>query len=113
MTVSFLTTMPSTLHRARFDAHRDDDTTSLTSFLCLQEDVFEIVKPLVDGIFEGFNATIFAYGQTSTGKSYTMGTGQVRVRVLCFVAEYLCTKRGHVSSQHLCRELRRRVLCRA
>lgn len=30
------------------------------------------VAPLVHGLFAGFNATVFAYGQTSAGKSYTM-----------------------------------------
>ncbi|KAG1661626.1 hypothetical protein FOA52_002856 [Chlamydomonas sp. UWO 241] len=31
------------------------------------------VAPLVDGLFAGINATVFAYGQTGAGKSYTMG----------------------------------------
>ena len=31
-------------------------------------------KDLVDGCFEGYNATILAYGQTSSGKTYTMGS---------------------------------------
>uniref|UniRef100_A0A3Q3AIB3 Kinesin family member 21A n=1 Tax=Kryptolebias marmoratus TaxID=37003 RepID=A0A3Q3AIB3_KRYMA len=30
---------------------------------------------LIDGCFEGYNATVFAYGQTGSGKTYTMGTG--------------------------------------
>ncbi|XP_011606015.1 kinesin-like protein KIF21A isoform X3 [Takifugu rubripes] len=32
-------------------------------------------EKLIDGCFEGYNATIFAYGQTGSGKTYTMGTG--------------------------------------
>uniref|UniRef100_A0A7N6ASD8 Kinesin motor domain-containing protein n=1 Tax=Anabas testudineus TaxID=64144 RepID=A0A7N6ASD8_ANATE len=32
-------------------------------------------EQLIDGCFEGYNATIFAYGQTGSGKTYTMGTG--------------------------------------
>ncbi|CAM6127040.1 unnamed protein product [Calypogeia fissa] len=35
----------------------------------------ECVAPLVDGLFQGFNATVLAYGQTGSGKTYTMGTG--------------------------------------
>ncbi|KAJ8600189.1 hypothetical protein CTAYLR_001972 [Chrysophaeum taylorii] len=31
------------------------------------------VAPLVQGVLEGFNATVLAYGQTGSGKSYTMG----------------------------------------
>jgi hypothetical protein len=30
------------------------------------------VRPLVEGLFEGINGTVFAYGQTGAGKSYTM-----------------------------------------
>ncbi|KAJ6829209.1 kinesin-like protein KIN-4A [Iris pallida] len=33
------------------------------------------VSPLVDGLFQGYNATVLAYGQTGSGKTYTMGTG--------------------------------------
>ena len=32
-------------------------------------------KDLVEGCFEGYNATVLAYGQTGSGKTYTMGTG--------------------------------------
>lgn len=42
----------------------------------VQESVYETcVKDLVEGCFEGYNATVFAYGQTGSGKTYTMGTG--------------------------------------
>ena len=38
-----------------------------------QEEVFDsIVKPIVDEALAGFNCTIFAYGQTGTGKTHTM-----------------------------------------
>jgi hypothetical protein len=29
------------------------------------------VRPLIDKSFEGFNATIFAYGHTGAGKTFT------------------------------------------
>ena len=32
----------------------------------------EIVFPLVEGVIEGYNGTVFAYGQTGCGKSFTM-----------------------------------------
>ncbi|EFN84609.1 Centromeric protein E [Harpegnathos saltator] len=36
-------------------------------------DVFcSIVSPIVDAAVSGFNGTVFAYGQTSSGKTYTM-----------------------------------------
>ena len=38
-----------------------------------QEEVFEsVVRPIVQEALEGFNCTIFAYGQTGTGKTHTM-----------------------------------------
>ena len=41
-----------------------------------QEDVFrECTGELVDAVFEGYNACVFAYGQTSSGKTFTMGSG--------------------------------------
>uniref|UniRef100_A0A8C9W313 Kinesin family member 21A n=1 Tax=Scleropages formosus TaxID=113540 RepID=A0A8C9W313_SCLFO len=32
-------------------------------------------EKLIEGCFEGYNATVLAYGQTGSGKTYTMGTG--------------------------------------
>uniref|UniRef100_A0A8D1NH48 Kinesin motor domain-containing protein n=1 Tax=Sus scrofa TaxID=9823 RepID=A0A8D1NH48_PIG len=41
-----------------------------------QERVYSTcVSKLVEGCFEGYNATVLAYGQTGAGKTYTMGTG--------------------------------------
>lgn len=33
------------------------------------------MRPLIPGIFKGFNATVFAYGATGSGKTYTMQVG--------------------------------------
>lgn len=39
----------------------------------VQADIFEkAMKPIVEGVMEGFNGTVFAYGQTSSGKTHTM-----------------------------------------
>lgn len=35
----------------------------------------QAVAPIVEEVLEGFNCTIFAYGQTGTGKTYTMEGG--------------------------------------
>ena len=41
-----------------------------------QSSVYETcVGGLVEGTFDGYNATILAYGQTGSGKTHTMGTG--------------------------------------
>ncbi|RHY10009.1 hypothetical protein DYB36_000055 [Aphanomyces astaci] len=37
-----------------------------------QADVYASVQPLVADVLEGYNATIFAYGQTGTGKTHTI-----------------------------------------
>ena len=31
-----------------------------------------LAKPIIESVMEGFNGTIFAYGQTSSGKTHTM-----------------------------------------
>lgn len=35
----------------------------------------ETAKPIVDSVLEGYNGTVFAYGQTGTGKTHTMDGG--------------------------------------
>nr|AUN27681.1 kinesin-like protein KIF3A [Phascolosoma esculenta] len=40
---------------------------------CKQVDVYnKVARPIVDFVLEGYNGTIFAYGQTGTGKTFTM-----------------------------------------
>ncbi|KAJ6331692.1 hypothetical protein OIU76_010140 [Salix suchowensis] len=36
----------------------------------------QAIAPIVDEVLEGFNCTVFAYGQTGTGKTYTMEGGK-------------------------------------
>lgn len=48
-----------------FDAAFGADST--------QEEVYEkTTKPLVEAVLQGYNATVFAYGATGSGKTYTM-----------------------------------------
>ncbi len=38
-----------------------------------QEQIFnQTARPILESVMEGYNGTIFAYGQTGTGKTYTM-----------------------------------------
>lgn len=40
---------------------------------CFQIDLYvDTARPIVDKVLEGYNGTILAYGQTGTGKTYTM-----------------------------------------
>ena len=51
-----------------------------------QEDVYKIAAvPAVESLMSGYNSTIFAYGQTGTGKTYTMEG---------FSYDYLSPKKG-------------------
>ncbi|RMZ56159.1 hypothetical protein APUTEX25_004583, partial [Auxenochlorella protothecoides] len=48
------------------------------NWLGLEERLYDsTVAPLVEEMLEGFNCTIFAYGQTGTGKTYTMTGGDL------------------------------------
>lgn len=59
------------IHGVAFADHIFDTNAS-------NNDVFDnVVKPIVDAVVNGFNGTVFAYGQTSSGKTYTMmGTSE-------------------------------------
>ncbi|EOD06671.1 hypothetical protein EMIHUDRAFT_249760, partial [Emiliania huxleyi CCMP1516] len=67
-------TLPVTLIRGvgqrqiRQVYHFDSVYTSYST----QCEVFETVRPLVHEVMQGFEATVFAYGQTGTGKTHTM-----------------------------------------
>jgi len=37
-----------------------------------QEEIYSVAKGHLSGVLQGYNTTIFAYGQTGTGKTYTM-----------------------------------------
>ena len=51
--------------RFTFDGVYDDDST--------QSEVYEdTAYPLLTSVFDGYNGTIFAYGQTGCGKTFTM-----------------------------------------
>ncbi|KAI7886775.1 kinesin-domain-containing protein [Lichtheimia hyalospora FSU 10163] len=48
---------------------------------CSQADIFSTVgDALVNKFVDGYNTTILAYGQTSSGKTYTMGTAESQLQ---------------------------------
>ena len=49
-----------------FSVHTHQFTYAVTST------VQDVCFPLVEGVLDGYNGTVFAYGQTGCGKSYTM-----------------------------------------
>lgn len=55
---------------------RDFTYDATFSPTCKQESVFEeTALPIIESVLEGYNGTIFAYGQTGTGKTFTMEGG--------------------------------------
>ena len=48
------------------------DYDSVLDMRTTQEDVWQNVRPTVDKMFEGYNATFFTYGMTGSGKTFTM-----------------------------------------
>ncbi|KAL0223106.1 hypothetical protein P9112_002496 [Eukaryota sp. TZLM1-RC] len=65
ITVNKLTYQASSAKSFLFDLILSDNST--------QQHVYEeVAKPVVDDVLEGYNGTILAYGQTGTGKTYTL-----------------------------------------
>ncbi|KAH9420263.1 Kinesin-like protein kif3c, partial [Dermatophagoides pteronyssinus] len=70
---------PSWQQQTTVNNHNDDDDVKIYTFDSVydcdskQEEIYaDVCHPLVESVLNGFNGTIFAYGQTGTGKTYTM-----------------------------------------
>jgi len=74
-----------TIHNPKADASEQPKTFAFDNvydWTCTQEDIYkETAYSIVDSVLEGYNGTIFAYGQTGTGKTHTM-EGQPEPREL-------------------------------
>ena len=72
-----------------------DDVFGPTS---TQERVYEsAVKPMVRDVLDGYNCTVFAYGQTGTGKTHTMsGAHDAECDVLSSEAGIIPRAMSHV-----------------
>ncbi|KAG0188570.1 hypothetical protein DFQ28_004697 [Apophysomyces sp. BC1034] len=63
---------------------------SLYSEKATQSDIFENdVQPLIERVFDGYDATIFAYGVTGSGKTYTMDGVRNEPGIIPRVADFL------------------------
>lgn len=57
------------------------------------QEVFDVVgKPIVDQAIKGFNGTIFAYGQTASGKTHTMLGDEIHPGVMVLAAKEIFKK---------------------
>ncbi len=48
------------------------------------------VEPIVDEVLQGFNCTVFAYGQTGTGKTHTYVAARAMHRTSPHIAARAC-----------------------
>ncbi|XP_050443321.1 kinesin-related protein 4-like [Adelges cooleyi] len=63
-------------------------------------DVFdEIVKPIIDRGVQGFNGTVFAYGQTSSGKTFTMSGDSWSPGIIPLAVNYMFNAMNSSSSR--------------
>jgi hypothetical protein len=80
-------------------------------------DVFQtIAEPLLDHVLSGYNSCVFAYGQTSSGKTHNMLGSQVcfSLRVCCIPSNmFVSEERSSVLMHHMFRRLMIRVRQRA
>lgn len=65
------------LHRSKeqryaFDKIYRNHQSETVHFWAIMQIYLETVQPLIKTVLNGFNATVFAYGPTGTGKTYTM-----------------------------------------
>ncbi|XP_074273162.1 kinesin-like protein KIN-UB [Silene latifolia] len=61
------------LRKNNWDSDTYEFDEVLTDFSS-QKRVYEVVaKPVVESVLDGYNGTVLAYGQTGTGKTYTLG----------------------------------------
>ena len=62
---------PSTTQEVNYFQHISIELRIITTVL--SQKLFDSsVIPIIDEVLQGFNCTVFAYGQTGTGKTYTM-----------------------------------------
>lgn len=75
---------------------------------CDQAFVYDnAVKPYVELIKGGFSCTVFTYGQTGTGKTYTMGSAlQVTFVALVSITFYCVFNAGLPESRHYSQSFR-------
>ena len=55
----------------------------------------EIIQPVLDVLLKGINMTIFTYGQTSTGKTFTMRGNETDPGIIPRIMQDLITEKGN------------------
>lgn len=66
-----------------------------------QNDVFEVMlRPIVSDVLQGYNCTLFAYGSSGSGKTYTM-IGDASARTAGMVPRTICEIFGRMDSMNV------------
>lgn len=68
-----------------------------------QEDVFDVVKDTIfseNGLLDGFNCTVFAYGATGSGKTFSMAGTPENPGIMSRSVEYIFQKLDERKGQH-------------
>ncbi|KAF7989869.1 hypothetical protein HCN44_008543 [Aphidius gifuensis] len=73
-----------------FDAAFDIDSTQIDIYS-------ETARPIVDKVLQGYNGTIFAYGQTGTGKTYTMSGAKTSPQLRGIIPNTFAQIFGHIA----------------
>ena len=92
--LQFTSTREKNVYRYNFDRIFPPSST--------QEDIYSFgVKEIIDSILNGYNGTVLAYGQTSSGKTYTMqgemelpSTQGIIPRMISHVFKYIYNTEG-------------------
>lgn len=61
------------LRKNNWDAETYEFDEVLTEFASQKRVYQAVAKPVVESVLDGYNGTVMAYGQTGTGKTYTLG----------------------------------------
>jgi len=61
----------------------------------VQGDLFNEIRSVIDGSFDGINGTVFAYGQTGSGKTYTMDGAMGEPGLMRTAFDYVCNSASH------------------
>lgn len=57
------------------------------------------MKPIVEQVIKGYHGTVFAYGQTSSGKTYTMFGTKPNPGIIRKAAEQIFDEIQHASDE--------------
>ena len=57
----------------------------------------ETARPIINKVLQGYNGTIFAYGQTGTGKTYTMAGAKTSPQLRGIIPNSFAHIFGHIA----------------